>query len=181
MADLWRYLPLSQRGTDDERAVSSDHREAVAALVDDLARIRAAHPEIGAELEGIARAAGLAREWDQSDGDLAAIAGAVRGRKRSIRTLAKLVAAALPAARGVGDDLRVPPMTAGAIALWAQGNGPFERRAVVAGHTVRATDADWAFGTGPVLEGPSLEIAGFLLGATEQPPRKPAPGSTPGE
>ncbi len=42
------------------------------------------------------------------------------------------------------------------------------------GHTVRATDADWAFGTGPVLEGTGRAIAAFLLGVTDTPPRPPA-------
>lgn len=72
-------------------------------------------------------------------------------------------------------------MTAGAVALYAQGAGPFERRAVVAGHTIRATDADWAFGNGPVLEGTSLQIVGFLLGVTDDPPRPPHTGSSPTE
>ena len=52
---------------------------------------------------------------------------------------------------------------------------------VVAGHTIRATDADWAFGNGPVLEGTSLQIVGFLLGVTDDPPRPPHQPSSPAE
>jgi len=102
-------------------------------------------------------------------------------QRRSIRVLSKALAAALRIAADLGTDLEVDPMTAGAVALYAHGAGPFERRAVVAGHTVRATDAEWAFGNGPVLEGTAVQIAGFLLGVTDDPPRPPDPASEPPE
>ena len=52
-------------------------------------------------------------------------------------------------------------------------SAPLERRAVVAGHAIRATDADWEFGRGPVLEGTQLEIVRFLLGLSDVAPHRP--------
>lgn len=173
MADFLRFLPLSARLRGDESAVSTDRRRDVDAVIASVL------PQVSGPDDGrrFAADAGLQREWDAAGGDLPAFRAAVAERKRSIRVLARALAAALRVARRTGQELAIDPMIAGAVALHAQGAGPFERRAVVAGHTIRATDADWAFGTGPALEGPSLEIAGFLLGVTDTPPRAPHPGS----
>ncbi|SFI22819.1 MULTISPECIES: hypothetical protein [Microbacterium] len=48
---------------------------------------------------------------------------------------------------------------------------PFERRAVLAGSTVHATDADWSFGHGPVREGTAREILAFVLALSDDAPR----------
>ena len=102
-------------------------------------------------------------------------------KKNLLRLFSNHIETVPQSADTLGAELDVDPMTAGAVALYAQGAGPFERRAVVAGHTIRATDADWAFGNGPVLEGTSLQIVGFLLGVTDDPPRPPHQPSSPAE
>lgn len=178
MADLWRFLPLSQRAADNESGVSSDHRQAVAAVIDELARISASRPEGAVSLASFGKDSGLDREWRESDGDLTQLRVRALARRRSIRALARCVAATMRVAADAGAQLQLDPMTAGAVALYASGAGPFERRAVVSGHTVRATDADWSFGSGPVLEGQALQIAGFLLGVTDEPPMPPRPGAS---
>ncbi|MCC4266459.1 hypothetical protein [Microbacterium schleiferi] len=173
MADFLRFLPLSGRARRDERVVSSDRRRELDALLGSLAALTDAETAWAA----FATDAGLTRPWRGADGDITRFRTAVLAQRRSIRVLSRSLAAALRVADDLGVDLAVDPMTCGAVALYAQGAGPFERRAVVAGHTVRATDADWAFGNGPVLEGTALQIAGFLLGVTDTPPRPPAAAS----
>ena len=59
--------------------------------------------------------------------------------------------------------------------LWGATSGPFDRRVVLSGHTIRATDADWEFGHGPVLAGTALEIAAFVLGVSDVPPQPISP------
>lgn len=169
MADFLRHLPLSGRPREDEGVVSSDRRRELDALIENVTSLIGDRPL----WTDFATQAGLSREWQVSGGDVAAFRAALRARRRGIRVVARALAAALRTAKGLGQDLSVDPMTSGAVALYAQAAGPFERRAVVAGRTVRATDADWAFGTGPVVEGTSLQIAGFLLGITDDPPMPP--------
>ncbi|MEV8360176.1 hypothetical protein [Microbacterium sp. NPDC076895] len=170
MADFLRFLPLSGRSRHDEGLVSSDRRQELDALLSSLEALTDAQPTWAA----FATDAGLAGLWRESEGTVAGFRAAVLQQRRGIRVLSRALAAALRVSADLGLDLVVDPMTAGAVALYAQGAGPFERRAVVAGHTIRATDADWAFGSGPVLEGTAQQIAGFLLGVTDDPPRPPA-------
>ncbi|MEO2131801.1 MAG: hypothetical protein DSY74_02220 [Actinobacteria bacterium] len=177
MADFLRFLPLSARPRQDEGDVSSDRRREIDALLESLSAVTGAKEMWAA----FATDAGLAGPWRASDGTITGFRAAVLTQRRSIRVLSKALAAALRIAADLGTDLEVDPMTAGAVALYAHGAGPFERRAVVAGHTVRATDAEWAFGNGPVLEGTAVQIAGFLLGVTDDPPRPPDPASEPPE
>lgn len=170
MADFLRFLPLSGRSRQDEGLVSSDRRPELDALLSSLETLT----DVPATWAAFATDAGLAGPWRASDRTVAGFRTAVLAQRRGIRVLSRALAAALRITADLGLDLVVDPMTAGAVALHAQGAGPFERRAVVAGHTIRATDADWAFGSGPVLEGTAQKIAGFLLGVTDDPPRPPA-------
>jgi hypothetical protein len=173
--DVSRFLPLSNRPHDDESAVTSDRRAAIAELVDEARRLTAsASPELArlltddfirdARLIPDARAAGST--------DLTALAAAVRdGKRRRTGTLVRAVRALLV----LGDQLSVAPrisgLTLGTVALYLATSAPLERRAVVMGHAIRATDADWQFGRGPVLEGPALQIVRFLIGLSNTPPR----------
>ena len=177
MADFLRFLPLSGRARQDEGEVSSDRRRELDTLVGSLAALTRAESVWVA----FATDAGLTGLWRRSGGTVEGFRAALLEQRRSIRVLSRALAAALQTADTLGAELDVDPMTAGAVALYAQGAGPFERRAVVAGHTIRAIDADWAFGNGPVLEGTSLQIVGFLLGVTDDPPRPPHTGSSPTE
>lgn len=171
MRDLFSSLPLSNRVPTDETAVSTDRRDAVAALVEEIGRLEP--PLTPEEIVRFARDAGLAAEERRASGDVAGLAREVRSAKRSLRRLSATLRAALALAKERGVELTVPTAVSGAAALYASGTAPFERRAAIAGYTVRATDADWSFGAGPVAEAPALEIAAFLLGVSDDPPRPP--------
>jgi hypothetical protein len=176
MADFARFLPLSQRSRVDESGVTSDRRREVADVVLAAARLLAdGGSEAGGRTARFAADAGLAGELDEVGGALPALAAAVRGgRRRPIRALADAVRAVLVLSDDVGADPGLSPEVYGAVVLYATGAVHGARRAVVAGRTLRATDADWAFGTGPVLEGTARGIAAFLLGVSETPPHPPA-------
>lgn len=176
MSDFFRYLPLSQRDTDDAPA-TTDRRDELAAVVATMLELHRRDPAF--DLDRSLRRTRLEALWQQCDGDKQRLGERVLERKRSIRDLASVVAGAWREADRVGQSLAVDPMTAGAIALYASGTASFERRAVIAGHTVRASDAPWEFGNGPVLEGTAGQIAAFLLGVSEQPPRPPEPTPAP--
>lgn len=133
-----RILPLSGRSRQDEGLVSSDRRPELDALPSSLETLT----DVPATWAAFATEAGLAGPWRASDGTVAGFRTAVLAQRRGIRVLSRALAAALRITADLGLDLVVDPMTAGAVALHAQGAGPFERRAVVAGHTIRATDAD---------------------------------------
>jgi hypothetical protein len=163
MADLSRHLPLSNRPHTDESAVTGDRRESLADVVlraDVLART----PEAVSLFLTDAR---LAREF--GDVPLLDVAGAIRaGGKRGIRQLTDAVRALLVLA---GDGpLTLDPITSGAVALYAATRAPFERRAVYAGNTLRATDAGWEFGHGPAREASARVILDFVLGLADVAP-----------
>jgi hypothetical protein len=199
-----RFLPLSQREPADEAGVSSDRRRGLADVLERAADLIAtAGPSSAALTRSFLDVAGLqgdAAPLTAADAGpapitagapglgvqhpgaatqdvalLRAIAARVRdGRRRSIRSLSAAVRALLILARELRRDPRLDPLIAGAAALYAAGSAPADRRAVIRGHTVRATDAEWAFGQGPVLEGTATAIAAFLLGVSDDPPRPPA-------
>jgi hypothetical protein len=181
VADFARFLPLSMRGREDESDVASNRRRQLAEVVDlaaalvigggaradDLADAFAAQARLRDEFAGI--------PGDAAESRLTALAEQVRsGRRRSIRSLAEGARAVLILARDTGVPVQLPTLTAGAVALYAAGSAPLERRAVIKGRTVRAADGEWAFGTGAVLEAPGTAIAAFLLGVSDDPPRPPA-------
>lgn len=68
-------------------------------------------------------------------------------------------------------DAVVEPVTSGAVALARAVSAPLPIRAVIADRTLRASDAEWEFGRGPVLEGTARELVLFLYG------RGPLPGA----
>ncbi|MBA8815757.1 hypothetical protein FHX48_000809 [Microbacterium halimionae] len=181
MADLARYLPLSQREPSDSTEVSSDRRTQISELVAEAARLLEHAPNgSAAELaETFVREAKLGKGIrDSSDvssaKDVAECAVQVReGPKRRVRHLADALRALLVLAAAVDMTPHVPVLTSGAVALFASGRAPLERRAAISGHTVSATDAEWSFGAGPVISASALHIAAFLLGASDVPPRRP--------
>lgn len=177
MADLAGYLPFSGRPRRDESNVTSDRRTAVAALVDQAAQLTAGRPDAAVLAGAFLHTSGLTADAP-TDGTtpvrLAATAAVVRaGRRRSIRVLVRTTEALLRLAGDVGAAPEIPDDVSGAVALSRAGTAPFERRAAISGHTVRATDAGWEFGRGPVLEAPALTIVSFLLGVGDEPPRRP--------
>lgn len=181
MPDFARHLPLSQRRTGDESAVDGDRRTALADIVAQAAAlVGSLRSGRAARVDAFAATARLQRELARiGDADplerLAALAREVRdGRRRSIRALARGARALLQLARELHHPVELDPLTAGAVALYAATTAPLERRAVVRGHTVAADDAEWSFGTGPVLTAPATAIAAFLLGVSDEPPRPPA-------
>lgn len=176
-----RYLPLSQREPVDESTVSSDRRAQLAAVVEAAADLLAETRGTADVAAGFLRAADLAAEDTRTvsappDRVRAAAAAVRTGRRRSIRALARGVRALLTLARDLGREARLDPFIAGAVALYAATTAPGDRRAAIRGHTVRAADADWAFGSGPVLTARATDIAAFLLGVSDEPPRPDATG-----
>ena len=178
MSDFARFLPLSGGPRGAETGVSNDRRGALADIVDRASAIIAAdaagrgpllpafldHADLRDEFAALAVAstpAGLTR-----------LGEAIRtGRRRRARALASGARALLLLARSADTDPGLDATTAGIVSLRLAGSAPFDRRAVVKGRTVRATDADWSFGRGPVLEGTATGIAAFLLGVSDDPPR----------
>ena len=61
--------------------------------------------------------------------------------------------------------------TSGAVALARATSAPTPIRAVIAGHSLRATDAGWSFGRGPDLEATAVELLNFLGGRSLQAPK----------
>lgn len=177
MSDLAGYLPFSNRPRRDEAHVTSDRRLAVAQLVDDAARFTAGRADAAVLAGAFLHTSGLSEDAPPegtSSERLAATAVAVRGgRKRSIRVLSRTVEALLRLAVEVDAEPVLAADVSGAVALARAGTAPFDRRAAISGHTVRATDAGWEFGRGPVLEAPALVIVAFLLGVADEPPRRP--------
>jgi hypothetical protein len=179
VADFARFLPLSQRSGADESGLTSDRRAAVADCVE---RAIALLPAQG----GATRArsflddAGLddvPLTGDDAASALATAAATVRGGgRRRTRALARTVRALLTLARERDADPELDPAVAGVVAFWASAHAPADRRAAIAGHTVRASDALWSFGSGPAIVAPAADIAAFLLGVSDEPPR-PVPGA----
>ncbi|MEO8262102.1 MAG: hypothetical protein ABI566_05980 [Pseudolysinimonas sp.] len=89
----------------------------------------------------------------------AAVARARAGRRVRIADLG----AALVEAYMLGD-VDVDDVTSGAVALARAVAAPLPVRAVVRGSTLRATDADWSFGSGPEIAGTARELVLFLYG-----------------
>ncbi|MFF2370856.1 maleylpyruvate isomerase family mycothiol-dependent enzyme [Agromyces sp. NPDC058110] len=91
-----------------------------------------------------------------------------------IGSLAEAVIAALDVSASLGVPIPVPERACGAVALRRALEAPTEIKAVTRGRTLAATDAEWSFGHGPVLQGTSAEILLFLYGRSDTAPR-PAP------
>lgn len=190
MSDFAHFLPLSNQPRNDESAVSADRRVALATLIDDAARILESVPADAAAAPASAfirvvrrqalrdRAAGT--ELSSPVGEaLAELAQQVRaGRAQSIKVVSAVTHALLVLGRAVDVAPRIDQLTLGSVALYAASTTSFDRRAVVKGHTIRATDADWRFGHGPVLEATGIEIVRFLLAVSDDAPRSAAKGTS---
>ena len=185
MPDLLRFLPLSQGARRDESGVDDDRRHAVADLIVEAAKIfRAASVDTARSFDDMfLREAGITvepgvrarRAPDAGDEvDLVAVAELVRsGRRQPVVVLTRTLRALLLLSDRIGATPRVDSLTSGSVALYVATTTTFDRRAAIGGSTVRATDADWEFGHGPVIEGPSLDIVRFLVGLSDIPPRRP--------
>lgn len=174
MPDIARFLPLSQRSGGDESAVPSDRREQLAAVVELAAlHLPADVADPSARIEFV-RAAGLTGDAAATDpDDLAAVSAAVRaGRRRGIRELTMAARAYL--ASPAASRAPLPADVSGGVALYASVSAPHDRRAAIAGHTVRAVDAEWSFGRGPEIIATADAIVAFLTGLSDIPPRRPA-------
>ncbi|MFG6443842.1 hypothetical protein ACFXQA_01055 [Microbacterium sp. P07] len=183
MSDFARFLPLNGRPQGAETGVSSDRRTALAELVERAAELVAGvASERGVATDTLVEAfidnAELRSDFDAvgpGPAALGALAAAVRdGRRRRIRALSAGARALLLLQRELDAESHLDAGVAGTVALHLAASAPFARRAAVKGHTIRATDADWSFGSGPVLEGTATAIAAFLLGVSDDPPRPPA-------
>ena len=95
-----------------------------------------------------------------------------------VRVLSRAVAAYLTLAREIGAEPVVAPRTSGAVALYLAAKAPTPIRAVINGHSLRARDADWDFGRGPVLEADAVPMLEFLLGRSTTAPRPVPPPTT---
>lgn len=166
MSDLARFLPLSHRSADDAAAAPSDRRAQIATVVALAASALDDAPSD--RRRAFVDEAGLSA--DDDGGSLAELAGRIaRGRRRGVRELTAVARAYL---RLPSDRRPLPFDIAGAVALAASTSAPFARRAAIAGHTVRATDAGWTFGRGPEISASADEIVAFLTGVSDSPPRR---------
>ncbi|MFT3798698.1 hypothetical protein [Microbacterium sp.] len=166
MSDIARHLPLSNGPRRDEASITSDRREDLAIVCERAAAL--ARP---GDAERFAASVRIEVPPSGNDTDrLLAAAALVRaGRKRAVRQLAAAVRALIDLAGS--RPLELPDALTGRVALYAATRTSFDRRAAIAGHTVRAADADWQFGHGPVIEADAAQIVAFLLGTSDLPPR----------
>ena len=179
MSDLSRFLPLSNRPKGEEAGVTSDRRVPLAAVVEEAARLLEANPdgaERAAEFVRTARLADAAPAPVANATDLRTMAAAiVSGRRRSTKVLSRAVRSVLLLSADLGEEPRIDATTLGIVSLYGATSAPLERRAVIGGHALRATDADWEFGRGPALEGTALDIARFVLAVSDIPPKPATP------
>lgn len=177
VSDLAHELPLFGRPPVDESAVTSDWKGALADVIHQAAAIAAVEGAPACAASSFVRDAGLAKH--PAAPDLGRLETAIRaGKPQRVRALSRAVTALLALARSADIAVEVAPRTAGAVSLHRTGAAPLPIRAVIAGHTLRATDADWSFGRGPVLQGTSMGLLSFLCGLSNDAPRRaPAPGT----
>lgn len=163
MSDFSRHLPLSNRPRGDESAVTGDWRVELAAVIELAATLQ---PDDAASL-AFAAEAKLAAEYPGLS--LGELATAVRtGPRRRIRALTDGVRALFRLADG--RAVALSPIASGAVALAEFPRMAFERRAAMRGSSVRATDAEWTVGRGPVRETTAREALEFILGLSDTPP-----------
>jgi len=205
MADFLHDLPLSWRPRRDESDVTGDWRDAVAEVIDTAAtqldaaevgdttrewlatdflraassrRLMFADPEADSVAEPEPDAITGAPAPSPADRLRAAAVLARNSRAVPVRVLSRSVAAYLTLAREIHATPMLAPRTSGAVALYLAAKAPTPIRAVIGGHSLRARDADWDFGRGPMLEADAVPMLEFLLGRSENAPR-PTPPSPP--
>lgn len=160
--DFVRYLPLSARPRVDESAVTSDWGPRLAELIGSIETLIAGLPP-----------ATLARPDVEAAHDRlsATIAAVPSARRVRVAVLGNVLAEAYEFAALAAQPLVVDSVTSGAVALDRSLRAPLAIRAVVKNRTLRASDADWEFGTGPELAGSAADIVLFLYGRAGVPGR----------
>jgi len=162
MSDVWRELPLFGRARVDESGVRSGWDDDLAAVREAARAALEAHPDAAAAdaFEAALPAPRLRRD----------------GTPKPVRLaeLDRAVYAYLDLCARIGAEPAVPARAGGAVALGRAASAPTEIRAVIAGHSIRATDADWTFGRGPVLEDTAAALLDFLGGRSLRAPHPPA-------
>lgn len=161
MSDLWRELPLLGRPRVDESGVRPGWDAELASVREAAGAALAQHPDAAA---ADAFDAALPAPRLRRDGT---------PRPTKLAELDRAVYAYLDLCARIGATPAVPPRAAGAVALGRAASAPTEIRAVIAGHSLRATDADWSFGRGPVLEDTAAALLDFLGGRSLRAPRPP--------
>lgn len=176
--DFLRFLPLSQTARGDESKVRSDRGPEYAAVLDRLAELLDASP--GTDVPDAAIRRLTTREVSAPSAGapaerLRALAAAANaGGRVPVSRLSRAVLLYLDVARASSARPELEPGTSGAVALYLATSAPTEIRAVTRGHALRATDAGWEFGRGPMLEATAIELVEFLGGRSLLAPR-PAP------
>ncbi len=158
--DFVRYLPLSARPRVDESAVTRDWGPRLAALIGAIDTLIAAIPPATLDAPEIQAA---------RDRLSATIAAVPSGRRVRVAALGTVLAEAYDFAALTGRPLDVDQVTSGAVALDRSLRASSAVRAVVKNRTLRATDADWEFGSGPELRGTAAQIVLFLSGRAGVP------------
>ena len=185
MADLMHELPFSWRERRDESAVSSDWRGALAEVLNATAELIDRHvdrhPDAGSrpdEWSGpFLSSARITTPPDAGTGTgtgTAAIRASAlalaTGRRVSIKQLDRAVYAYLDVCVKLDATPELDPTTSGAVALARAVAAPTPIRAVIAGHSLHATDAGWTFGHGPELQATAVDLLTFLAGRSLQAP-----------
>jgi hypothetical protein len=92
------------------------------------------------------------------------------GRRVSIKQLDRAVFGYLDLCAAVDVPPELDPTTSGAVALARATAAPTPIRAVIAGHSLHATDAGWTFGRGSELQATAVELLNFLAGRSLHAP-----------
>lgn len=166
MSDLWRNLPLSAHERVDESGITAGWQAEISEVRAAAARTLASHPDPDA-----------AREFETSAAPRRGlITRRLRTRRAPLRDLDRAVYSYLALCARLGAEPVLSPRASGAVALGRAASAPTPIRAVIAGHTLRASDAGWSFGAGPLLEATAVELLLFLGGRSLDAPRPPLAG-----
>ncbi|WP_438856258.1 hypothetical protein [Agromyces sp. M3QZ16-3] len=120
------------------------------------------------ELRALDGPAAAADALDARAADLLA-----RERPTGVVELDDAVVATLLVSGAAGRVVPLSPRASGTVALRRAAAAPTEIRAVIAGHTLRATDAGWEFGHGSLLVDTANGLLRFLTGIGTVAPHRP--------
>ncbi|GAA1056429.1 hypothetical protein GCM10017608_32320 [Agromyces luteolus] len=123
-------------------------------------------------LDELPRLDGPSAAADAFDARAAHILG--RERATGVVELDDVVVAALLIGGAAGAVVPLSARASGAVALRRAAAAPTEIRAVIAGHTLRATDAGWEFGHGSPLVDTAHGLLRFLTGIGTVAPHPPS-------
>jgi hypothetical protein len=158
--DFALYLPLSARRRVDESHVTGDWGPRFKDLLVSIDAYTAALPS---------GALGRPDVWIARERLTEAVAAVPSGRRVRVPALGAVLVEALEFAALTGGHLTVDPITSGAVALDRSLRASHAIRAVINNRTVRASDADWSFGSGPEFTGTAAELVLFLYGRAGVP------------